>query len=103
MRAIEGVHVIKKGGNEVGNDCNLPIGQELTEIKEIDDETLFHIEEDWNELKQTEDDKGVELNFTSTMETRQSNRGRDTKKYNLYNDDFVVDKIALSSVGDSIG
>ena len=54
----------------MGNDCNLPIGQELTEIKEIDDETLFQIEEDWNEPKQTEDDKRVELNFTSTMQTR---------------------------------
>ena len=29
--------------------------------------------------------------------------GRDTKKYNRYSDDFVVDKIALSSVMDSIG
>ena len=36
------------------------------------------------------------------METRQGKRGRSKKKYNPYGEDFVVDRIVLSDVANSI-
>ena len=36
------------------------------------------------------------------METRQSKRGRNKKKYNPYGEDFVVDRIVVSDVMDSL-
>ena len=36
------------------------------------------------------------------METRQSKRGRDKKKYNPYGEDFVKDRIVLSDMMESL-
>ena len=36
------------------------------------------------------------------METRQSKRGRDKKKYNPYGEDFVIDRIVLSDIMGSL-
>ena len=36
------------------------------------------------------------------METRQSKRGKNKKKYNPYGEDFVVDKIVVSDMMDSL-
>ena len=44
----------------------------------------------------------LELDFSLTMETRQSRRGRNKKKYNPYVEDFVVDRIVLDDVADSV-
>ena len=37
----------KKDGNEVIDDCDLPLDLELTGPVEVDDETLPNAEEDW--------------------------------------------------------
>ena len=67
----------KNDGNEVLDDCDLPLDLVLTERIEVDDETLPYVEEDWNCPEQTETDKGVEPDFPLTMEMRKSKRGRD--------------------------
>ena len=36
------------------------------------------------------------------METRQGKKGRNRKKYNPYGEDFVIDRIALSDMMDSL-
>ena len=36
------------------------------------------------------------------METRQSKKGRDKKKYNTYGEEFVIDRIVLSDLMDSL-
>ena len=92
----------KSYGNEVVNDCDLPLDLELTERVEIDDETLPYAEEDWDCPEKTEVDKGVQPDFPFTMETRQGKRGRNKKKYNPYGEDFVIDRIVLINVMDSI-
>ena len=69
---------------------------------EVDDETLPYTEEDWDIPEQSKIDKRVEPDFPFTMETRQGTRGRNKKKYNPYEEDFVVDVILLSDVADSI-
>ena len=38
----------KNDGNEVVDDCDLPLDLELTERVEVDDETLPYAEEDWD-------------------------------------------------------
>ena len=48
--------------------------------------------------EQTESDEGVQPDFPSTMERRQSKKGRNKKKYNTYGEDFVIDKIVLSDL-----
>ena len=69
----------KSYGNEVVNDCDLPLDLELTERVEIDDETLPYAEEDWDCPEKTEVDKGVQPDFPFTMETRQGKRGRNKR------------------------
>ena len=86
----------KNDGNEVVDNCDLPLDLELTERVEVDDETLPYAEEDWDCPDQTEIVKGVQPDFPLTMETRQSKKGRHTKKYNPYGEDLVVDRIVLS-------
>ena len=88
----------KNDGNEVVDDCDLPLDLELTERVEVDDETLPYAEEDWDCPEQTEIDKGIQPDFPLTMETRQSKRGKNQKKYNPYGEDFVVDRIVVSDV-----
>ena len=92
----------KNDGNEVVDDCDLPLDLELTERVEVDDETLPYAEENWDSPEQTEVDKGIQPDFSLTMETRQSKRGRNKKKYNPYGEDFVIDSIVLSDMLDPL-
>ena len=92
----------KNDGNEVVDDCDLPLDLELTERVEVDDETLPYAEEDWDCPEQTEIDRGIQPDFPLTMETRQSKKGRDKKKYNPYGEDFVIDRIVLSDSMESL-
>ena len=92
----------KNDGNEVIADGDLPLDLELTERVEVDDETLPYAEEDWDCPEQIEVNKGVEPDFPFSMESRQGKSRRDKKKYNPYGEDFVVDRIYLSDVADTI-
>ena len=92
----------KNDGNEVVDNCDLPLDLELTKRVEVDDETLPYAEEDWDCPEQTEIDKGVQPDFPFTMETRQSKKGRNKKKYNPYGEDFVLDRIVLSDMMESL-
>ena len=92
----------KNDGKEVIDDSVLPLDLELTERMEGEDESLPYTEEDWYFPEQTETDKGIEPDLPLTMETRQGKRERNKKKYNPYGEDFVVDRIVLSNVADSI-
>ena len=74
----------------------------MTERVEVDDETLPYAEEDWNCPEQNEVDKGVWPDFPLTMETRNSKRGKGKKKYKTYGEDFVIDRIVLSDMVDSL-
>ena len=90
----------KNDGNEVVDNCDLPLELELTERVEVDDETLPYAEEDWDCPEQTEVDKGVQPDFPFTMETRQSKRerGKKKKKYNPYGERFLIHRIVLSNM-----
>ena len=92
----------KNDGNEVVDDCDLPLDLELTERVEVDDETLPYAEEDWDCPEQIEIDKGIQPDFPLTVETRQSKRGKNKKKYNPYGEDFVIDRIVVSDMMDSL-
>ena len=92
----------KNDGNEVVDNCDLPLDLELTERVEVDDETLPYAEEDWDCPEQTKIDKGVQLDFPLTMETRQSKKRRNKNKYNPYGEDFVIDWIILSDMMESL-
>ena len=69
----------------------------------MDDETLPHAEEDWDCLEQPQIDKGMQPGFPFTMETRQGKKVKNKKKYNPYGEDFVIDRIVLSDMKDSLG
>ena len=68
----------------------------------MDDEPLPYSEEDWDCPEQIEIDKGTQPDFPLTMETCQSKRGKNKKKYNPYGEDFVVDRIVVSHMMDSL-
>ena len=84
------------------DNCDLPLDMELTERVDVDNETLPYAEEDWDCPDQTDIDKEVQPEFPLTMETRQSKKGRNEKKYNPYGEDFVIDRIVLSDMMESL-
>ena len=92
----------KNDGNEVVDNCDLPLDLELTERVEVDDETQPDAEEDSDCPEQFKSDKGVQPDFPFTMETRQIWKGRNKEKYNPYGEDFVIDRIVLSDMMESL-
>ena len=93
---------VKNDGNEVVDNCDLPLDLELTERVEVDDETLPYAEEDCDCPEQTEIDKRVQPDFSYAMETRHSKKGRNKEKHNPYGEDFVIDRIILSDMMESL-
>ena len=92
----------KNDGNEVVDNCDLPLDLEFTERVEVDDETQPYAEEDWDCPEQTEIDKGVQPDLPFTMETRQGKKGGNKEKDHPYGGDFVVNRIVLSDMMDSL-
>ena len=92
----------KNNGIEVVDNCDLPLDLELIEREQVDDESLPYAEEDWDCPKQTEIDKGVQPDFPFTMETRRGKKGGNKKRYNPYSEDFVIDRIILSDMMESL-
>ena len=88
----------KIDGNEVVDNCDLPMDLELTERVEVDDETLPYAEVDWHCPEQTEVDKRVHPDFPFTMATRQDKIRKSKKKYNPYGVEFVIHRIVLSDM-----
>ena len=87
----------KNDGNEVIEEgTNTPL--DLDEVIEADDETLPYAEEDWQDPEQIEVPKNLEPDLPFTIQTRQNDGTRPRKKYNLYGDDFVVDRIDLKKI-----
>ena len=44
----------------------------------------------------------MEPDLAFSMQTRQSDRARSTKKFNPYGDDFVVDRLDLKKIADDL-
>ena len=86
----------KIDGNEVVEEgSSPPLGLDPNEVIEADEETLPYTEDDWQDPEQMEVPKNLEPDNSFTIQTRQSERTRFTKKYNPYGDDFVVDRMEL--------
>ena len=84
----------KNAGNEVVEEgSSPPLDLDPNEVIEADEETLPYAEEDWQDPEQMEVPKKLEPDLPFTIQTRQSDRTKITKKYNPYGDDFVVDRI----------
>ena len=86
----------KNDGNEFREEgSSPPLDLDHNEVIEADEETLPYAEEDWQEPEQMEVPKNLKPDLPFTIQTRQSDRTKVTKKYNPYGDDFVVDRIDL--------
>ena len=89
----------KNDGNEVVEEGSSPLlDLDPNEVIEADEETLPYAEEAWQDPEQMEVPKNLESDLPFTIQTRQSDRTRLTKKYNPYGDDFVVDRIDLKKI-----
>ena len=89
----------KNDGNEVVEEgSNSPLDLDPNEVIEADEETLPYAEEDWQDPEQKEVPENSEPDLPFTIQTRQSDRTRVTKKYNPYGDDFLVDRIDLKKI-----
>ena len=89
----------KNDANEVveeGSSPPLDLGP--NEVTEADEETLPYAEEDWQDPKQMEVIKNLEPDLPFTIQTRQSDKTRLTKKYNPSGDDFVLDRMDLKKI-----
>ena len=93
----------KNDGNEVvEEESSPPLDLDPNEVIETDEETLPYAEEDWPDPEQMEVPENLEPDLPFTIQTRQSDRTRLTKKYNPYGDDFVVDRIDLKKIVDEL-
>ena len=89
----------KNDGNEVVEEgSSPPLDLDPNEVIETDEETLPYAEKDWQDPEQMEFPKNLEPDLPFTIQTRQSDRTRLTKKNNPYGDDFVVDRTDLKKV-----
>ena len=89
----------KNDGNEVVEEgSSPPLDLDPKEVIEADKETKSYAEEDWQGPEQMEVPKNLEPDLPFTIQTRQSYRTRLTKKYNPYEDDFVVDRMDLKKI-----
>ena len=93
----------KNDGNEVVEEGSNPLlDLDPNEVIEADDETLPYTEEEWQDPEQMEVPKSLEPDIPFTIQTRQSDRTRLTKKYNPYGDDLVVDRIDLKKIVEEV-
>ena len=93
----------KNDGNEVVEEgTSPPLDLDPNKVIEADEETLSYAKEDWQDPEQTEVPKNLEPYLPFTIQTRQSDRTRLTKKYNPYGDDFVVDRIDLKRIVEEV-
>ena len=93
----------KNDGNEVVEEgTNPPLDLDPNEVILAVEETLPYAEEDWQDPEQMEVPKNLEPGIPFTIQTRQSDRTRLTKKYNLYGDDFVVDRIDSKKIVEEV-
>ena len=79
-----------------------PLDLDPNEVIEVDAETLPYAEEDRQDPEQMEVPKSLELDLPFSIQTRQRDRTRLTKKYNPYGDDFVVDRIDLKKIVEKV-
>ena len=93
----------KNDRNEIVEEgTSPPLDLDPNEVVEADEETLPYTEEDWQDPEQMEVPKNLEPDLPFTIQTRQSDGTRLTKKYNPYGDDFVVDRIDLKKIGEEV-
>ena len=93
----------KNDGNEVIEEgTSTPLDLDPNEVIEANDETLPYAEEDWQDPEQREVPKNLEPDLPFTIQTRQNDRTRSTKKYNPYGDNFVVYRIDLKKIGEEV-
>ena len=93
----------KNDGNEVAVEGSIPpLDLDPNEVIEADEETLPYAEEDRQDPEQMEVPKNLEPDLPFTIQTRQSDRTRLTKKYNPHGDDFVVDRIDLKKIVEEV-
>ena len=89
----------KHDGNEVVEEgSSPPLDLDPSEVIGANEETLPYAEEDWKNPEQM--DLDPDLPFT--IQTRQSDKIRLTKKFNPYGDDFVVDSIDLKKIVEDV-
>ena len=71
----------KNDGNEVVEEkSSPPLDLDPNEVIETDEETLPYAEEDWQDPEQIEVPENLEPDLPFTIQTRQSDRTRLTKK-----------------------
>ena len=93
----------KNDGSEVVEEGpGPPLDLDPNEVIDADEETLPYGEEEWQDCEQMEVPKNLEPDISFTIQTRQSDRTRLTKKYNPYGDDFVVDRMDLKKIVDEL-
>ena len=93
----------KNDENEVVEEGSSPPPDlDPNEVIGADEETLPYAKEDWQDPEQMEVPKKMEPDLPFTIQTRQSDRTRLTKKYNPYGDDFVVDRVDLKKIVEDV-
>ena len=93
--------VIEKGTKEK-NDGNENMIMDDNKIIEADSDRGSFAEDDWNDPEQDEVQKWTEPDMPLTTETKKDGRKRTNMRYNMYGDDFLIDKIRPQELGEEL-
>ena len=103
---VEPACEVNEKGTREKNDGNKDVSMDDAEKIEADSDAESFVGEDWNDPEQNEVPKWTEPELPRTAETRSGNRKRTGVRYNMYGDDFLIDKIQpdeeLLSVGELV-
>ena len=84
------------------NDGNENRSLNDNEKTEVDSDGGSFAEEDWNDPDQDEVPKWTERDMPMTTETRKGGRKKTSMRYNMYGDDFMIDKIRPEELGEEL-
>ena len=89
-------------GTREKNDGNEDLSLDDNEKIEVDSEAESFVEEDWNDPEQREVRKWTEPDLPIPAGTRSGNRKRSGMRYNMYGDDFLIDKIQPDKLSEEL-
>ena len=99
---VEPAYEVNEKGTKEKNDGNENMSMDDNKMIEADSDRGSFAEDDWNDPEQDEVQKWTEPDMPLTTETKKDGRKRTNMRYNMYGDDFLIDKIRPQELGEEL-
>ena len=99
---VEPACEVNEKGTREKNDGNEDVSMDDNEKIDADSNAWSFAEQDWNDPEQSEVPKWTELDLPRTAEIRTGNRKRTGMRYDIYGDDFLIDKLQTDEMSEEL-